>query len=46
MNWMSDTPLVKPPEAGVVWLEGRWSITVVRCPLELIFEIREVNPPV
>jgi hypothetical protein len=43
---MSDTPLVKPPEAGVVWLDGRWSMTVVRVPSGLILEMLEVDPPV
>ncbi len=45
MNATSATPLTRLPKAGVVWLEGRLSATVVRTPAGLILEMRELKPP-
>jgi hypothetical protein len=46
-NSTSATPLIRLPSSALVWLEGSVSVTVVRCPLELILEIRpEVLLPV
>src|SRR5215472_3286348 len=38
---MSATPLTRLPKAGLVWLEGRLSATVVRFPSRSILEMRE-----
>src|ERR1700724_598455 len=46
MNAKSATPLTRLPNAGLVWLEGKWSATVVTTPLGDTFEIRAVKSPV
>ena len=35
-----ETPLTRPPLAGLVWLEGSAFTTVVTTPDRLIFEMR------
>ncbi len=45
MNFTSETPLTRLPEAALVWLDGRPSTTVLRTPAGLTLEIRAVKPP-
>src|SRR5262249_42576260 len=47
MNFTSATPLMSPPIAGLVMLEGRPLATVTRVPvLGSTFDMRAVKPPV
>lgn len=46
MKATSATLLTQLPLADDVWVEGRWSATVVTVPSRLILEILPVNPPV
>ena len=39
-------PTTRLPSAGLVWLEGRWSATVVTTPWASTLEIRAVKSPV